>query len=77
MNIHRHARMTVRGRALLVERVGAQGWPVAQAATAAGDTIVEAKTLIPDVGCLLSFKDTEGNVFAILEPVDGNPFAGG
>ena len=42
---------------------------------AAGGTIVEPKTLIPDIGYLVSFKDTEGNVFAILEPVASNPFA--
>ena len=36
MNVHMNARMTVRGRALLVERIGEQGWPVAQAASAAG-----------------------------------------
>lgn len=36
MNVHKNARMTVRGRALLVERVCQQGWPVAQAARAAG-----------------------------------------
>jgi transposase InsO family protein len=36
MNVHKNARMTVRGRGLLVERIGEQGWPVAQAALAAG-----------------------------------------
>ena len=36
MNVHKNARMTVRGRALFVERIGEQGWPVAQAALAAG-----------------------------------------
>jgi transposase InsO family protein len=36
MNVHKNARMTVRGRALLVERIGEHGWPVAQAASAAG-----------------------------------------
>jgi len=36
MNIHKHARMTMHGRALLVERVRSQGWPVAKAAAAAG-----------------------------------------
>lgn len=35
----------------------------------AGGAIVRPKTLIPGVGYLLTFKDTEGNVFAILEPV--------
>lgn len=42
---------------------------------AARGTIVQPKTLIPGVGHLVSFKDTEGNVFAILEPAEGNPFA--
>lgn len=42
---------------------------------AEGGSIVQPKTLIPGVGYLVSFKDTEGNVFAILEPVLGNPFA--
>jgi transposase InsO family protein len=36
MNVHKNARMTVRGRALLVERTGEHGWSVAQAASAAG-----------------------------------------
>ena len=36
MNVHKNARMTMRGRALLVDRIGEQGWPVAQAAAAAG-----------------------------------------
>jgi predicted enzyme related to lactoylglutathione lyase len=36
---------------------------------AAGGAIVRPKTLIPGVGHLVTFKDTEGNVFAILEPV--------
>jgi len=36
MNVHKNARMTVRGRILLVERICRQGWPVAQAASAAG-----------------------------------------
>ncbi len=36
MNVHKNARMTVRGRALLVERINSDGWPVAQAALAAG-----------------------------------------
>jgi predicted enzyme related to lactoylglutathione lyase len=43
---------------------------------AAGGAIVRPKTLIPGVGHLVTFKDTEGNVFAILEPVAGNPIAG-
>jgi transposase InsO family protein len=36
MNVHKNARMTVRGRILLVERVCQEGWPVAQAASAGG-----------------------------------------
>ncbi|MCR4301866.1 MAG: IS481 family transposase [Sulfuricaulis sp.] len=36
MNVHKNARMTVRGRALLAGRIGEHGWPVAQAASAAG-----------------------------------------
>lgn len=48
----------------------------AQKIEAEGGTIIVPKTLIPGVGYLLTFKDTENNVFAILEPVEGNPFAG-
>ena len=44
---------------------------------AEGGSIVQSKTLIPGIGHLVTFKDTEGNVFALLEPVSGNPFAGG
>jgi len=36
MNTHKNARMTVHGRALLVERVTIEGWRVADAAAAAG-----------------------------------------
>lgn len=36
MNIHKHARMTFRGRVLLVKRVRDEGWRVAAAAEAAG-----------------------------------------
>ena len=36
MNIHKHARMTVHGRVLLVRRIRQQGWRVADAAQAAG-----------------------------------------
>jgi transposase-like protein len=36
MNVHKNARMTVRGRILIVERVCQHGWPVAQAASAGG-----------------------------------------
>ena len=42
---------------------------------AEGGAVVVPKTLIPGIGYLLSFKDTEGNIFAILEPVAGNEFA--
>ena len=36
MNVHKNARMTVHGRALLVDRIVGHGWPMAQAASAAG-----------------------------------------
>lgn len=36
MNVHKHARMTVHGRVLMVSRVCAHGWRVACAAQAAG-----------------------------------------
>jgi transposase InsO family protein len=36
MNIHKNARMTVHGRALLVERVEVEGWRIAVAARSAG-----------------------------------------
>ena len=36
MNIHKNARMTVHGRALLVSRIREEGWRVADAAAAAG-----------------------------------------
>ena len=36
MNVHKNARMTVHGRALLVRRVIEEGWTVASAADAAG-----------------------------------------
>jgi transposase InsO family protein len=39
MNIHKHARMTVHGRALLVHRVTVEGWRVADAARAAGVSV--------------------------------------
>ena len=42
---------------------------------AGGGTIINPKVLIPGVGYLLTFKDTEGNVFAILEPTEDNRFA--
>ena len=36
MNVHKHARMTVHGRLLLVQRVREAGWRVLEAAMAAG-----------------------------------------
>ena len=39
MNIHKHARMTSHGRLLLVQRIRAQGWRVAEAAAAAGVSV--------------------------------------
>ena len=36
MNSHQHARMTVHGRALLVNRIITEGWRVVDAAEAAG-----------------------------------------
>jgi transposase InsO family protein len=39
MNTHKNARMTVHGRALLVKRIIEEGWPVAEAARAAGVSI--------------------------------------
>lgn len=40
-----------------------------------GGTIVVPKTLIPGVGYLVTFRDTENNIFAILEPAEDNAFA--
>lgn len=42
---------------------------------AEGGSIVVPKTEIPGVGSLVTFKDTEDNVFAILEPAEDNAFA--
>lgn len=42
---------------------------------AEGGTIVVPKADIPGVGKLVTFKDTEGNVFAILEPAADSEFA--
>ncbi|GAB4350690.1 MAG: VOC family protein [Oricola sp.] len=36
-----------------------------------GGTVVAPKALIPGVGYLVGFRDTEGNVFALLEPATG------
>lgn len=44
---------------------------------AAGGAVVTPKQLIPGVGYLLNFKDPDGNVFSLLEPVTGNPYAEG
>lgn len=44
---------------------------------AEGGAVVVPKTEIAGVGQLLTFKDTEGNIFAILEPAAENPFAAG
>jgi len=43
---------------------------------AEGGTIIQPKVLIPGVGYLLTFKDPEGNVLAILEPSEDNRFTG-
>ncbi len=43
---------------------------------AAGGSVVTPKQLIPGVGQLLNFKDPEGNIFSILQPAEGNPYAG-
>ena len=42
---------------------------------AEGGTVVAPKADIPGVGQLLTFKDTEGNIFAILEAAPDNAFA--
>jgi transposase InsO family protein len=39
MNSHKHARLTAKGRALLVSRVGEQGWTVMAASAAAGVSV--------------------------------------
>jgi transposase InsO family protein len=44
MNVHKNARMTVHGRALLVARVRDQGWRVEDAALAAGVSVRTAYT---------------------------------
>lgn len=36
MNVHKNARLTPRGRAILVHRIEHEGWPVSRAAEAAG-----------------------------------------
>jgi predicted enzyme related to lactoylglutathione lyase len=43
---------------------------------AEGGSIIRPKTLIPGIGQLASFKDTEGNVLAILEPLQTPPAPG-
>lgn len=42
MNIHKNARLTPRGRAILVQRVRQQGWPVRDAAAAGGISLRQA-----------------------------------
>ncbi|MGE0420368.1 MAG: leucine zipper domain-containing protein [Acetobacteraceae bacterium] len=42
MNVHKNARLTPRGRALLVHRVRTDGWRVEDAATAAGISLRQA-----------------------------------
>ncbi|MBD8067026.1 VOC family protein [Devosia sp. PTR5] len=42
--------------------------------TACGGTIVVPATEIAGVGQLVTCRDPEGNVFAILQPAPGNPF---
>ena len=44
MNRHKHARLTAKGRALLVSRVLEQGWTVTEASQAAG---VSERTAYP------------------------------
>ena len=39
MNIHKHARMTVRGRVLLIRRIAVEGWRVEAAASASGVSV--------------------------------------
>lgn len=39
MNVHENARLTLHGRALMVERIEQAGWPVAVAAQAAGVSV--------------------------------------
>ncbi len=48
MNIHKNARMTTHGRALLVERIEIGGWRVAEAAGSAG---VSERTAYKWLGC--------------------------
>jgi hypothetical protein len=40
-----------------------------------GGTIIVPKVQIPGVGYLVTFRDTEENVFAVLEPTEDNRFA--
>lgn len=42
MNVHENARMTVRGRVLLLRRIIEDGWRVASAAEAAGISVLTA-----------------------------------
>lgn len=36
MNVHKNARLTPRGRAVMIKRIEEEGWPVARAALASG-----------------------------------------
>lgn len=42
MNVHKNARLTVRGRLLMIERVRQQGWTVVRAASSAGISVRRA-----------------------------------
>lgn len=46
MNIHKHARMTVCGRVLLVQRIAVEGWRVETAASASGVSVRTAYKLL-------------------------------
>lgn len=49
----------------------------AMAIVAAGGSIVIPKTSIPGIGQLVTFKDTEGNVMAVLESVPASRLQAG
>jgi predicted enzyme related to lactoylglutathione lyase len=42
---------------------------IEESVPAAGGTLAVARTTIPEVGDLAYFKDTEGNIFGVLQPV--------
>ena len=48
MNVHKNARLTPRGRLLMIQRVRQQGWPVGRAADASG---VSVRTAYRWLGC--------------------------